>query len=202
VYEDYFLAVPYIMTTNGNAAQYTLPTGEPSYLDSNGDVAKPFYKLMGVDLSQSAANNARVTVHKFDFIERNRYVYPQLTSTWLGVFNLRYRLMGNTLFFIPTPAAGQTMTIWYIPRLTEMLKDTDMLDGFNGWTEYVIIDAAIKAMQKEESDVSVLMAQKMAIIDRINSSAMNRDAGQPDTISNTRRSDFNGPGFDGSFGGY
>ena len=73
------------------------------------------------------------------------------------------------------------------------------------WSEYVIVDAAIKASQKEESDVSILMQQKMALIKRIEDSAMNRDVGQPDRISDTRNSTGYGGGgwgFDGSSGGY
>ena len=41
----------------------------------------------------------------------------------------------------------------------------------------------------------------------IQSSAMNRDAGQPDTISDTRNwserwGSYGGPGFDGGYGGF
>jgi hypothetical protein len=124
----------------------------------------------------------------------------------MGVFNLRYRLNGNTLMFIPTPSAGQTFTVWYIPRVNQLLQDTDMADGVNGWIEYIITDAAIKAMQKQEADVSVLMAQKQMLKQRIEESAMNRDAGQPDTISPTRSwGGRNGGGWgpgDGAFGGF
>lgn len=172
-YEDYYVKAPLLQATDGSTQQYTLPTD--------------FYKLMGVDLGIASNNNAWVTLRKFDFIDRNRYVSPQLTSSYLGVFDLRYRLVGNTLMLIPTPSAGQYLRIWYVPRMTELLADTDQLDAISGWTEYVVIDAAIKALQKEESDVSVLAAQKMAIIKRIEESAMNRDAGAPDTISDTRR---------------
>lgn len=190
-YDDYYLALPYQFTTTGSTDLYDLPPN--------------FDKLMGVDMGLSQSNNARVTLHKFDFIERNRYVYPNVTSTFLGVFNLRYRLMGNKLHFIPTPSGGQPMTVWYIPRMTQLLKDTDILDGISGWIEYVIVDAAIKALQKEESDVSTLMTQKQMLQKRIEESAMNRDAGQPDTISPTRSSSgggWSGPGWDGSFGGW
>ena len=91
--------------------------------------------------------------------------------------------------------------------MTQLLSDSDILDGVSGWTEYVIVDAAIKALLKEESDTTVLMAQKLALIKRIEETAMNRDAGQADTISNVRTwgerwGAYGGPGFDGSFGGY
>ena len=190
LYEDYYVQTPLIFPTDGSSAQYDLPDD--------------FYKLLGVDMGLASTTNAWVTLRKFEFASRNQFVYPQLNSTYLGVFNLRYRLMGNTLMFIPTPSGGQYLRIWYIPRLVQLLKDTDILDGISGWTEYVIVDAAIKALEKEESDVSVLMAQKMALIKRIEDSGMNRDAGMPDCISDVRSqsqtwggSGGNGPGWGG-----
>lgn len=205
-YEDYYLATPFYFQTVNNQYQYPLPNGVlMDFL--TGDVAPPFYKLWGVDLGLTMTYNAFVTLKKFDAIQRNRYIYPQLTSSYLGVYDLRYRLVGNNLYFIPTPSAGQFIRVWYIPRMSQLLKDTDLLDGISGWTEYVAVDAAIKALQKEESDVTILAQQKLMLIKRIEESAMNRDAGQPDTISPTRtRADLWGgygtPNGDGSFGGY
>lgn len=150
------------------------------------DLPDDFYKLIGVDLALAGNANAWVTVKKFDFISRNRYLYPQLSATVLGVFNLKYRLLDKSIKFIPGPTGGQTIKLWYIPRMVQLLLDTDILDSVSGWLELVIVDAAIKALQKEESDVSTLMVQKGALIDRIKGSARSRDAGQPDSISNTR----------------
>lgn len=200
-YDDYYLAEPFVFQTNGTTTNYPLPNGVIT--DFNSAVGRPFYKVMGVDLGLANNDNAWVTVKKFDFIQRNRYIYPNITSTYLGVFNMRYRVMGSKINFIPTPSAGQFIKLWYIPRMERLLKDTDMLDGVNGWTEYVIVDAAIKALEKEESDVSALMAQKQALQDRIQSTAMNRDAGAPDTISSTRNDSgyFGGWNGDGSSGG-
>lgn len=205
-YEDYYLAVPYIFQTTGNQNQYTLPDGILTSIDT-AQIARPFYKLWGVDLGLSLGSNAWVTLHKFDAIQRNRFVYPQLTSTYLGVWDLRYRLVGNTIYFTPTPSGSQFIRIWYIPRLIQPLQDTDIIDGISGWTEYVIVDAAIKALQKEESDVSILAAQKMMLIKRIEETSMNRDVGQPDQISPTRnRSEmwgmYGSPNGDGGYGGY
>ena len=192
-YEDWYFATPYSFQTDGSDS-YDLPSD--------------FYNLLGVDLGIANNNNAWITLSKYEFIERNRFVYPNITSTYYGVFNLRYRLMGNKLFFIPVPQAGQYVQVWYIPRMTELLADTDQIDGVSGWTEYIIVDAAIKALQKEESDVQALLLQKAALYKRIEESAMNRDAGQPSHISNTRSWGSRGGGwgggngFDGGFGGY
>lgn len=202
-YEDYFIAPPVTLTTDGTTVQYPLPNGYSNFI-TNSQAAPAFYKLSGVDLSLNTSANAYVTVDKFDWIRRNEYVFPNTASTIYGVFNMRYRLMGSTLYFTPTPSAGQGIRIWYIPRLPTLLKDKDTTTvDISGWIEYVIVDAAIKALQKEESDVSVLMAQKMALKARIEESAMNRDAGRADTISNSRSSSgYYGSGFNGPVGGF
>lgn len=173
VYEDYYMTTPYEITTDGSA-QYNLPSN--------------FYKLLGVDLAINASAGSYLTLKKFSFINRNQYLYPQLNIPTMNGYNLQYRLMGNTIMLIPTPSGGQVLRLWIIPTLTTLGALSDTANGISGWTEYIICDAAIKCAQKEESDVSVLMAQKMGLIKRIEDSAINRDVGQPDTISNTRRS--------------
>ena len=210
-YEDYFVATPAQFQTNGSQYQYPLPDGATTFTNGISGTgtftAPPFYKLMGVDLSLNTTNNnGWVTINKFNFIDRNRFVYPNTASTIYGVFNLQYRILGTNIEFIPTPTANQPIRIWYIPRLTELLQDTDItVAGISGWTEYIIVDAAIKALQKEESDVSVLLAQKQMLIKRIEDTSVNRDAGQADRISDTRGQanpwGFNGP-TDGFKGGW
>lgn len=209
-YEDYYLAPQASFLTGANQQAYPLPDGQTSFLDQNNNsfVPPPFYKMMGVDDSLDAAN-ARVTLHKFNFIERNRYVFPNITSTFLGVFNLRYRVMDKFIEFIPTPASNQRVVLWYIPKLKTLLQDSDLVDGISGWTEYLIVDVARKMARKEESYdlVAQLQNDKLALIKRIEESAANRDAGAPDVISQTRRTtqgwgDYTGFGGDSPNGGY
>ena len=194
---EYFMAEPLLVTTDGNT-RFPLPDGV------NNGGARPFYKLLGVDLALNNASNAFLTLKRFSFINRNQYIYPQLTTNMLGWGSLAYRLEGDYVAFIPTPQANQILRLWYIPRMQTLLKDTDVADGVSGWVEYIAVDAAIKALMKEESDVSALMVQKQALIDRIEAAAENRDAGEPERISPTRQAtDYYGSGpFGGQFGGY
>ncbi len=191
---DYYVASPVTITLNGTDFLYPLPDG------TLYSAAPAFYKLLGVDLNLVGTNTpgTAVTVRAFNFADRNRYAVPNFQSFY-GVTNLRYRLQGNNLWLTPTPSAGQTLKLWYIPRLTTLSSDESVVDGISGWTEYIIIDAAIKAMQKEESDVSVLMAQKQAMIQRIEAAAENRDAANPGTVNDSRGSD---QGYMGSGGGW
>lgn len=198
VYEDYYVAPRLMLTTVSNQNMYDLPNGQ------NNSGAPAFYKLFGVDLGLDSTTNAFVTLKKFDFISRNQYVYPQISSTLLGVFNLKYRIIGDKLMVIPSPSGGQPLGLWYFPRLTTLLSDTDVMDGISGWEAYVIARAAKYALDKEESDTSKLDQELLYLKGRIEETAMNRDAGQPDTISNVRtRADQWGWGvFGGPFGGY
>ena len=193
-YDDYYVAPPIQFTTIGGVANYPLPNGLLTFIDwatQTPVVAKSLYKLRGLDLGVDNANNGFVTVHKFNFEDRNKYFYPNTASTIYGVFNLSYRMLGSQLQFIPTPSANQVIRLWYFPRLTELLADTDMTDyNVSGWIQYVIIRAAKYALDKEEGDTSALTNEIMFLKSRIESSAQNRDAGQPDTIQDSRNNNF------------
>ncbi len=209
-FEDYYLAPPIQFVSDGITYIYPLPNGSNTFLNANNPsqvvTPPPFYKIQGVDLALNNATNAYVTVNRFNFVDRNRFVYPNTASTIYGVFNLQYRVMGSNIIFIPTPSAGQALRLWYIPRLTELLQDTDVTStGISGWIEYVIVKAAYYALTKEESDTSSLVLQLQSLTERIQSSASNRDAGMPDTISDTNQGNWangwNG-GRNGATGGF
>ena len=109
-YEDYFLATPIQFVSDGTTYRYALPNGSNTFLNADTNVSftpPAFYKLMGVDLALNNATNAYVTINKFNFIERNRFVYPNTSSTIYGVFNMQYRVMGSSIEFIPTPTADK-----------------------------------------------------------------------------------------------
>lgn len=188
--DDYYMASPYQFVTDGVNYLFPLPSD--------------MFKLLGVDLQlPGGAPNAFVTLHRFNFADRNRFAVPNFQS-FFGFTNLRYRQAGSNLWLTPLPVSGQTVQLWYAPRLTPVVQDTDTVDGVNGWEEYIVADAIIKALAKEETDVSVFMAQKQALLERIESEAANRDAGSPATTADSRISDFgavNGTGDSWTGGG-
>lgn len=211
LYEDLYVATPVQFSTNGSTFLFPLPDGSTTFLNpltGQNFIPSAMYKLLGVDLQVQNAQNGYVTINKFNFIDRNRFIYPNTASTIYGVFNLMYRLLGNKLEFIPTPSGNQAIRLWYIPRLSALLQDTDITTlGTSGWLQYVIIRAAKYALDKEESDTTKLDEELLFLKGRIEESASNRDAGQPDTISNTRNTNGywgygNGGGWNGSSGGF
>jgi len=139
-----------------------------------------FYKVKGIDAKLSG--NIFSTLDPFNFNERNRNQTSGVQS-FLGVVAVRYRLVGGNLRFSPVPDNGTTIKVWYVPVSTKLLLDADTLDDLNQFSEYIVVDAAIKMMQKEESDVSVLLLQKRDLKRRIEEAANNRDAGTGDSVT-------------------
>lgn len=206
-YEDLFASQYVYINTNGTTQNYPIPDGYSNYLgstypSSSGSPAQAFYKLAGMDLGINTSNNAWVTLKKYNFIDRNKYVYPNSTSTIYGVYNMAYRLMGNYVNIIPTPAGNQQVRMWYSPKLPSLLQDVDLTTlGYSGWLRYPIVRAAKYALDKEESDTTKLDAEIGYLKTRIEEASQNRDAGVPDTISNTRQdSIYGGIGFSGGGG--
>lgn len=134
-----------------------------------------FYQLLGVDVT---VGGSVYTALPFNFHERNSF----LNSSGWGNCPVYYRIEGSNIVFIPTPGGAHTVTLWYIPQFTDLSSDSDTFDGISGWEEYVVVDAAMKMLEKEESDTSALMARKMVLVDRIRSLAAKRDAGMPARI--------------------
>lgn len=137
---------------------YNLSSSSFTTASGTGTYALPadFYKLRGVDLT---IDGSQVALEQFSFRERHRYQSAEVT----------------------TPI-GSVGTIWYIPTRSLLANGADTLAGVNGWEEYVVVDAAIRCLLKEESDASSLMAMKQGQMARIEQAAAVRDAGGPSRI--------------------
>ena len=176
--QDYYVSNA---TFNTVAGTDTYPINS----STSGPNISNFYKLRGMDAKVNGADY--FTLRPFNFNERNVY---QNWGSWslLGLTNIRYRMVGDNIVFTPQPDNVTEVKVWFIPTAQQFdsatpATSTTTFADINGYAEYVVIDAAIKCLQKEESDVQVLMAQKQAMKRRIEEAANNRDAGSPLQVS-------------------
>lgn len=167
---DYYLKLYTFATSNG-VDEYSLPAD--------------FYKLIGIDFKITASR--RLTLRPFQFNERNRYQEGAYWSAVVGISGPRYHLQADKIKFRPKPDGNYDIDFWYIPACPILVNDADTIDGVNGWEEYIFVDCAIKMLSKEESDVSHLEIQKQRLIQRINTMAENRDAGQTFRVSDVQK---------------
>jgi hypothetical protein len=162
---DYYVSSTDITTVNGTDT-YALPAS--------------FYKLLGVDVKFNTSN--WFTIRPFNFNERNRNAdivsWGQLTGP-----TIRYRLQGSNIKFSPTPSGAYPVRLWFVPLAVKLVADGDIFDDLNQYSDFIIYDAAMKMLMKEEADVSVLMQQKKECEKRIMEMSQNRDVGQPESVS-------------------
>jgi hypothetical protein len=126
-----------------------------------------FYRLRGVDIGPAGS---RYSLLPYSFQERND---PQMGSI------PRYQLRGSDIYLNPAPGVGETLTVYYVPSCTPLEDDDDVVDGINGWEEYIVVDAVIRYLMKEESDFSGFAMRKKGLLDRIESMAVSRDVDVP-----------------------
>lgn len=181
VYENYYTKDPVTVSlTSGNSI--SLPSD--------------FYKLVGID---AQFGSSWYPIKPFEMADRGRWVNANKLA-YTGIINIAYKIIGGKIVFYPENGCQGKYRYWYIPTRTVLSADGTTIDGVNGWQQYIVVDAAIKCLQKEESEVSHLTAEKAALKDRIKSMAPKRDAGAPRKIADTTTS-YMGFGYGGGFYG-
>tara|TARA_R110002012_G_scaffold202391_1_gene371430 strand:- start:14076 stop:14768 length:693 start_codon:yes stop_codon:yes gene_type:complete len=166
-FEDYYIS----------SLSFSLTSNTSSYsLESIG--LNNLYKLMGVDLNQGSET---VRVPRYSFQERNTFKASQALYSDRGHTNHRYSLTGSNINFIPTPSSSDEVTVWYIPKYTKLVNDSDSVDDniASNWEDYAVCSAAIKMRQKEETSTTSLERAHEKLTMRIEDAAANRDAGEP-----------------------
>jgi hypothetical protein len=92
-----------------------------------------------------------------------------LALTTQGTIQTQYAIE-----FLPQPAAGLQIQVFYIPSMALLVNDYDTFDGINGWDEYPAIYAAIKMRRKDDLDTSDLKSDLADIKSRIEGMAAKR----------------------------
>lgn len=189
------LVIAYESMYVSKTADITMPlseavqkTGVPFVdTDIGGDtitgIAPDFYKVLGVDFTTSSLT---FRVKPFEFSERSAYSNPFYTNTALP--QLFYSVQGGFLKFIPEKTVNGTCNMWYVPEAEQFSTGTDTVMSVEpqlqvGWEEYLVIDAAIKCLTKEESDVKVHLVERERLSLRLTTCMQNRDAGESRRIT-------------------
>lgn len=107
-----------------------------------------------------------------------------------------YRVQGANIVFAPTPLASYTVTHVYVPTLfvassggtaqAELSSGTDVLNGWNGWEEWVVLDCCRKHAVAEEKDPTMYLLEMKEIEQEISHAAQQRDR-EPRRVRETYR---------------
>lgn len=170
------------MLVDALGEEYVSSTSSFTTLAATSDYALPtgFYKLFGVDLEYHGIMRA---LTRYERPERNAYreILPEALP--------RYSLVGSNLRLYPIPTAGLAGTILYAPEATVLVNAGDSVTYPNGWEKYIVIDAAIQALLKEESDTRALMAERERIEKEIREAKEARDMATPKRVVDVMMTD-------------
>lgn len=130
-----------------------------------------FFHLKGVDLVLSSGD--RVTLYPASFGERNDIsndprLAPRLPARLKS--NYRYMLQGNNLRISPKPNSTEQLILTYVPRPTRITNSGDTFDVIAGFDSFIVYDAAIAVLAKQERDPSAMIQLRQdALQDVVNS---------------------------------
>lgn len=122
------------------------------------------------------------------FVTNGTIATSTLTTTDLLTPQVNQNIFGpgipaNTIITaITTPGTltiSNVLTAPVVNQVVQVFSYTQTMDWVNGWEEYIVVDAAIKILGKEESDATIMGGRKAALLGRIQSIAENRDQGEP-----------------------
>lgn len=131
-----------------------------------------FSRARALDYSTGGGADSWRRVARFNFAARN------------STFAKQYRIMGGLLRVHPESDAGGTYRLWYLQAPTALAADGDTISAMVfPWEEFIVVDAAIKMLVKEESDSSALAGARRLITDRIANMAADRDQGEAEKIA-------------------
>lgn len=170
-FEDYARELSTISLMNGTEA-YSLPSD--------------FYKALKVF---ALHGGHRYRLRRFSLDELDQLQDDEnFVSYTPDDVNLRYRIMGDQIFFTPVPSGG-SVELWYAPQLTELADEGDTVSVMVpvSWEDFVALHAAIRLKIKEESDPSALMTERERIRQNIVAFSATRDAAEPQTVADVTR---------------
>lgn len=170
-FSDWYVDDPVEFTIASGSNTYTLPA--------------TFYKLIAVDFK---LNGEWVEVRRYTMTERNR----RTNGAW-RIFHPTnmYRLMNGKLRFIPTDNAQGTYRYWAVSKPNIPTADSDTIEGENGWDEFVVLDAAIKCLNKEESDTTILQLELAQVKEDILINANSYDEGGSERVEDVNADHWN-----------
>lgn len=145
-------------------------------------VAGSFFKLYGVELYDHGSWR---TLLPYTRAERNTYRNTQT----IGWHVPRYKLVGNYIRILPAPSAGLSGKILFAPNAATLASGTDTVEYPNGWDRFIVVDAAIQALAKEESSASALITERDMIKREIELAKELRDLSAPGQVTDIENID-------------
>lgn len=105
------------------------------------DLPDDFYQLISVRVAEDGGDN----LDPFSPLDE-----PSLRASGSLDWPSHYELQEATIELLPLHRAAQTIRLEYIPALEDVVDDSDPVEGYNGWEEFIVDFAALKMAEKDD----------------------------------------------------
>lgn len=167
-YGEHYVFSTSALTTIAGTIDYSLPSD--------------FFKLYGVDLTYGGRSRS---LKPYPFNERN--FFKNQNTTWYNI--PRYALLGSNIRFQPDP--GNTSgTLNYAPVASTLSSGSDTVNYPNGWEKYIVVYAAIRMLNKEESNSNDLRDELDRFDKELRDIVESRDSGLPKQVTDMEAVNF------------
>lgn len=144
------------------------------------------YTILSVRVQLGPDTTSTYILEPFNSLEEADLL--MISASTAGAF-MKYRITStNQIQLLPQGPTNALVFIRYMAPAPRLVDDADLFDGFNGWEEFVVLDAArkIATKGKEWETVNALKADIAVMTNRIKSLATRRDVGRPEVVADVR----------------
>ncbi|TXH41495.1 MAG: hypothetical protein E6Q97_37480 [Desulfurellales bacterium] len=166
-FEDYALSKQTINLVAGTA-EYSLPA---TFL-----IERKVFLLSG---------NDRYPLQRLSLQELDGTSLDLLRASGI-IPRMKYYLLNDKIRIWPESGISGQLELWYAPQWTALVNVGDTIPATipDNWADFIVLHAAIRALKKERSDTSDLVAELIALKEEIKEYAANRTSGQPRQVVN------------------
>lgn len=165
-------------------SQFTSPTTAPNLYTLAGA-----YKVLSVQLWDTTNGGVRRAI--FPAMQTEIPILMSQGATANTTFGAKYRLSGGfglassaglKLELFPPPLSNTVLEVRWVPPAPILVDDSTPVIFPNGWEEYVVLDASIKCIAKEEGNTDELMLERADIEQSIRTASASLDRGSPERV--------------------
>jgi hypothetical protein len=142
-------------------------------------------RIYGFDITVNAVNEELDAV---EFRERNHYQFGNNENTIPVAF---FGYNETKIGVLPPPDKGYPFTLWYLPKLEELLEDNDEFNpGLPGAEEWIVWDVMVKLLSRDNYPRLIAFAQAerdMLMVDILARASKHQRTGPPKRIDSRGR---------------
>jgi len=148
----------YLSTATG-----TLPVGAANGNVSYGTIDMSSWTPTPVHVYalEIRVSNTVINLRQIPWESRNDYQGRLFNTFYQGVTNSQpaaFFRIGQTLNIVPPSQAAYTYTAYYMPLFTDLANPSDVFDGEAGWEEWLVWDALVKLIVRDQEPERYQMA--------------------------------------------